>query len=642
MKLSKADKYILYAILLIAALLRLWNLSNIPFTYDEFSALFRTRFDNFHDLIAYGARIDGHPVGIQVFLYYWTKIFGFSEAWVKLPFIVAGIASVYLIFRIAWDWFGRSTAFLAAAAMAFMQFPIIYSQIARPYGSGLFFVLLMTFYWSKLVFQPETRYWRNFIGFVLGAALCAYNHHFSLLMAAIVGISGLFFVRGKFLLRYLLAGLSIILLYLPHVEIFFHQLSMGGVEQWLNKPTPAFFKDYMRYLFHFSWPLYVGSLLILHVGYIRGAVFRKHKWNKYFTLVLIWAALPAIIGYVYSIKVAAVLQFSVLIFSFPFLLLFLFAFFRLENRKLTNILVIVFSLGLILTLIFQRQHYKMFYNSPFEQGFVQVKEFAEDHSDDSTLVIYTMREEIAEYYRDKYDLFQPQKYINYDSLNNMRILTEELLKDKYSFVLLISRDPVLYRQISTIYPKLIESYNYDQGSFFAFSKGEALMDENYYFSSEIDFQKEQYETWNVNTSDIQYDTISREKYFQMKPNEEFGLSLILPFDSLLQSKMDYPETTAWVYLPDSVGNANLSMTIEKDTSMIFFRSFPINSETVPIGVWIPVSGALFMPDIAGDFEESTMKVYIWNQGSQIRIKSMSVGIRDGNNDLYWIVKGRQK
>ena len=106
--------------------------------------------------------------------------------------------------------------------------------------------------------------------------------------------------------------------------------------------------------------------------------------------------------------------------------------------------------------------------------------------------------------------------------------------------------------------------------------------------------------------------------------------------------MDYPEATAWVYLPDSLGEANLTMTIERDTSMIMFRAFPINTETVPVKQWVPVSGALFLPDNNADLDNTIMKVYIWNNGSSVRIKSMHVDFREGNKVLYWIVKGRQK
>ncbi|MBO7581141.1 MAG: hypothetical protein J6T38_06465, partial [Bacteroidaceae bacterium] len=45
---KKLDLILLAVILVVAAILRLWKLGQVPFMHDEFSALLRTRFDNFH------------------------------------------------------------------------------------------------------------------------------------------------------------------------------------------------------------------------------------------------------------------------------------------------------------------------------------------------------------------------------------------------------------------------------------------------------------------------------------------------------------------------------------------------------------------------------------------------------------------
>ena len=636
MQVSKNDKLILILILLFAAVLRLWNLSSIPYTYDEFSALFRTNFDSFADLIAYGARIDGHPVGIQVFLYYWTMLFGFSEAWIKLPFILMGIASVYLIWRIAYDYFGRDTAFFSAAALAFMQYTIMYSQIARPYGSGLFFTLLMVFFWSKFIFSPEKKYWRNFIGYIFAAALCAYNHHFSLLMAGIIGFSGLFFLKGKYLLRYLGSALLIFLLYLPHLEIFFYQLSMGGVEQWLSKPSPEFFINYLKYIFHFAWPLYLLTVLILIIAYVTAFRNRKISWKPYHTLTLIWTILPAAIAYIYSVKVAAVLQFSVLIFSFPFFLLFIFSFVNIPKKKISNILLLFFSITLILTLIFSRKHYDKFYNTAFEQSILETSEFCETHNVDSTLVIYTFREEIADYYKDKYEIDPALVFVNADSLNSIYDLNNEMQKEKYQYLLLLSRDPLLFVQANALFPAMLEYHYYDQGSFYAFSRN-GKTENLYYYESVLDFSKQEYGNWIFDHEKIHLDSIKEDYYYQMDSSMEYGLSLVLPFDFILDTKADYLDASAWVYcLNDSV-SADLVITIERDTTVVYFRSFPININTLPSKQWIPICGALFMPDIAENIENTIMKVFIWNKGSSMRVKNMRVGFRKGNPDIYWIV-----
>ena len=175
-----------------------------------------------------------------MFLYYWTKLFG-SEAWVvKLPFTVLGILSVWLTYIIGRKWFNESVGLISSAYVASIQFTVMYSQMARPYISGLFLSLLMIYFWSNLIMNPDRNFVRNFTMYIISSALCAYNHHFSLLFAAIVGISGIFLIQRRFLMKYMLAGVLIFVLYIPHLRIFFYQLNVGGIEEWLGKPGNDF------------------------------------------------------------------------------------------------------------------------------------------------------------------------------------------------------------------------------------------------------------------------------------------------------------------------------------------------------------------------------------------------------------------
>jgi hypothetical protein len=87
--------FFLLLIILSAAILRFWAFPDIPFMHDELSALSRLQLQSFSDLIRYGVVLnDTHPAGVQVFLYYWVKLGGESEWWVKLPFLLSGVASV--------------------------------------------------------------------------------------------------------------------------------------------------------------------------------------------------------------------------------------------------------------------------------------------------------------------------------------------------------------------------------------------------------------------------------------------------------------------------------------------------------------------------------------------------------------------
>ena len=282
---SRFDKLLILGILGIATILRFYQFTNIPFTHDEFSVWSRLIYDNLNDILEKGVKLtDTHPAGIQVFLHYWAMLFGKAEWVIKLPFAIMGVWSVWMIFIVAKKWFGKTTGFLSAAAMATLQYPIYYSQIARPYISGMFFGLVLVYFWSNIIKSPRRKPMANGIGFVLAGTLCAYNHHFSFLFAILVGLSGFFFLRKNMIWKYVAYGLAVALLYLPHLNITLFQLGKGGVGAWLSKPDGYFIVDYVRYIFHFSNLLLFFTALVIVYGLFHRAKNLNMPKRCYFSL----------------------------------------------------------------------------------------------------------------------------------------------------------------------------------------------------------------------------------------------------------------------------------------------------------------------------------------------------------------------
>lgn len=363
--------YLMSLIMVVACVIRFWNYASLPFTHDELSMLARLRFSTFFELIEKGVKPDGHPAGIQVFIWFWIKLFGQSEVSVKLPFMVMGVASVYLGFLNGRKWFSDSAGLMTAAYIAGLQYSItLGSQIARPYASGLFFSLLMVLFWSRILFpEPNKKPKKvDFYVFILAGVLNCYNHHFSLLFTGIVILSGFFFYRTLNLKLYLASILTIAVLYLPHLSIFFHQLSTGGIG-WLAKPDITFFLYYFTYLFHFSNILILWTLGVFLIG-----VFLNYKGKNIASdflfpkriLLLSWFLMPLLIGYAYSVFRSPVLQASMLLFSFPYLLMFLFSFYEWKIKTLASFVILTLFLCLY-TLIEKRQHFQTMYRQPFKQ-----------------------------------------------------------------------------------------------------------------------------------------------------------------------------------------------------------------------------------------------------------------------------------
>ena len=225
--------------MLVAAVLRLWKLGQVPFMHDEFSALLRTRFDNFHDFIQLGIMPDSHPIGVEAFLWLWVRIFGWSEFWVKLPFALMGIGSVYLVYLIGRQWFNRKVGLFSAAFFAVSQFTVFYSQLARPYSAGLFFVLLMAWFWYKVVFGTKKPALGVYIGFALSAWACSLMQYFSIAQAGLIFLTGLLFLPKERRKAYWLSGVGAVLLFAPTLPIFINSsLSVAASADGWRHPSP--------------------------------------------------------------------------------------------------------------------------------------------------------------------------------------------------------------------------------------------------------------------------------------------------------------------------------------------------------------------------------------------------------------------
>lgn len=350
-----------FVIVAVGLVLRLWHL-DFSYSNDELSALSRTVFTTFSDLIKEGVLVDFHPAGIQIFLYYWVKLFGMNEWVVRLPFVIAGTLAIWLAILTFSRWFGRQAGLLAGALLTFTELPLLFSQIARPYGSGLLFSILTVYFWT-LFLQKDKPSYKYALGFALSANACLYNHHFSALFAFMVGVAGFFMLRRTHLKVYLAAGLITTILYLPHLPITYAQMSIGGLSQWLGKPPWDWPLEHFSLLLNHSW---VVPILLLLIGAAQWKFYKPYKGAQKFRIIaIVFFAVPLLIGFFYSLFVNPVLQHSIMLFSAPFLFGLLFSWSYGIPQKVFNILLSVLLIaGIFQTIVvnhyYSKQHFGEF------------------------------------------------------------------------------------------------------------------------------------------------------------------------------------------------------------------------------------------------------------------------------------------
>ena len=450
----KKHAIILLCIIALGIFLRLFGIWDFSFMDDELSAIGRLHFHTFSELIEQGVKPDGHPAGVQVFLWLWVKIFGISEISLRLPFILMGILCIPLMYVLTKKWFNATAALFTSGFIAVAQYTISYNLIARPYIAGLFFILLLLIVWTKMAFEQDYR-WRNIILFGIFAAGCAYIHQFSMLTAFLIAIAGLFFLKKKTYLKYLLACLLAVALYAPHIPILLHQIGLGGIggaEGWLDPPKPRWTLYYFQYLFHFSWI----TILVTAIGFIISSKINKTQWNsnkiKLVTALLLFIT-PFAIGYAYSLYVNPVLQYSVLIFSFPFLLLAAASFID----STLNIKKIV-ALGLILatmtySLVASRHHYQFLAFQWYEKSVVLTMDWKEKYGQENVDCILNMYPNFLAYYQNKYEVCLNNKFgISHDDFLFMQ--TVEHLQGNYLVV--VGLTDVQLEIVKHFYPVLME------------------------------------------------------------------------------------------------------------------------------------------------------------------------------------------
>lgn len=638
------DHYLLFLIVLAGAVLRFYNYADAPYSFDEFSALFRTRFDNFRDLIYLGVKTtDTHPAGVQIFMFIWVKLFGESEMVVKLPFVLFGVLSVALAYMLATKWFNSTVGLIVALFVSVLQYPITYSLFARPYISGLFLSLLMVWYWTHLVFYTEKKSKLNFIGFVLAGALCAYNHHFSLFFLGLVGLSGLFFLNKANIKSYLLACVLIFVLYTPHLSIFFVQLSRGGVEDWLQKPRPGFILEYGSYMLHYSIYMYALAAILFLVGFI---YIRKtfSLSNKFRILSFVWFAVTYLTAYFYSVYVNSVLQFSVLIFTFPFLIIALFSYYGKASAWLKTLIVLVFLTTAIYTLIFNRQHYDIFYHSVYKEIIRECDSIQKTIGPEKITTIVEIPPKIKEYYLDKFQL-NSKDFIDLDTNSGFIQFRETIrnLDTEYLILAYTVSTEMEYKLIAEEeFPYLIKKYDWYKGNLYVYSQtkptGESFQSPDSILFSSVD----KFDTYETGWSDVVLhyqlvDGINYEgdKILRLNRDFEYTPEFSMKLADIINHKTNEIIISVDAYMPVGVVSPILICEFRSQGEVITWKSTEFDRFIDQPQQRLKVHLAVRLADLYLNYPDVELSTYIWNEDfEEVLVDEFSIEVREGNRIVY--------
>lgn len=565
------EHWLIALILVIGVLFRFIPLNQYQFSHDELSGLSRTIYPSFLQEINYGVKLDAHPAFIQLFLWFWVKLFGYSEIAIKLPFLLCGVLSIWVIYRFAKMYLSEAAALLSATVVSCSFIFLVYSSYARMYIPGVLFSLLLLQSVFKLCFAKEVKT-KDYVLYVAWALLCAYNHHISSLFAATVTGLALCYIQRDRLTKFLGFSAIALILYLPHLPITLYQLSVGGIGfssgGWLAPPR-------WNELYHFTKTLLgcgiSGKLIMLMfavllvVSILRLQVITKKQ------VFLLWIFLINYsIIHVYSLIRNPILQFSVLLFCGITLILFLSSFVRFLSRKQVAIL----CLGLMSLMSFQTIRKKHFFSKvniqEFEtqaQTIFKMQRIARKHNVAAVLgsepfFVYAYGKK----YRQKFDYLSTHDSIFIDKQK----FTHYLKNLKQNYIVLCSVGAGVIQHVKQFFPHIVSNTDdyfsnvtvlskYDYGYYdvsVLYATGLLNSDINIYIDStkNINFRKDAFQ-FNVTSKDKAY---------------PFGLSI--PFKRSLVAEHQYLiAELSFVSNPDSISKEDeLCVSINDSASKSVF------------------------------------------------------------------------
>lgn len=225
-------------VLLVALGLRLINLGGRTLWYDEaFAVLFA---EQGLDAMRAGTleQVDGSAADVHPLLYYatlhgWMHVCGQSAAAVRLYSALVGVLSVAVIYGLARDWFGESTARAAALIAAVAPFHVQYSQEARMYALlGLALLLTTWAYWRA--WQGRRSAWWVVFGVLAGISM--YVQQLAALYLLALGLLPVLYRDGHRLARTAGGAGVALTVYLPWMVNLPEQ--MGKLRQyWVDRPN---------------------------------------------------------------------------------------------------------------------------------------------------------------------------------------------------------------------------------------------------------------------------------------------------------------------------------------------------------------------------------------------------------------------
>ncbi len=446
---NTTNYFLITSALLAAAIYRFYGLNRFSLWADELWGVLACSRGSWvammQDLIAN----DNHPPGYQTILYFVMQWFGDTETIIRLPSVVAGIATVYAVYHMGRKLLSMEAGILAALIVSFSYQSIFYSQEARAYALLTLFCTLNTYYFLK-IFVVQKIDNQTVLLFTVTGVLCAFLHYAGLLfiVCELLMAAGIIVLSEDKKSRLIAAGYAyglLILLYIKWIPVMIAQLHH---DEFYWEETPNIFSMYrtIKYLLGPDEARFIfESTAIALALWVFGKELYKYKKgisqeHQIIGCIFLIIFLPLVAVFAESLMFSSIYTNRYFIFFIPLTSL-LGAYGvskmlgRLETKKLRQTGLIIVILFICFTsLIFNRSLYVDSFGKQDFRG--AVKAVTDDPDFMATKGIIIASHEFFNYYLKKSDIGRgAQGYLLFESqLSGIREKIKRLMVKEFYYL----------------------------------------------------------------------------------------------------------------------------------------------------------------------------------------------------------------
>lgn len=603
-------KSLLIGLLLIGALLRCYEFSDWSLHNDELSTLFRAKHNTISEVFEKGIKTDVHPALNEVFFHFWMKVAGDSPFASRLPYVIFSIIGLLLLYRFVSTISDRPKALMALALVIPSQLFVIYAQLARPYSIGFFLLMAFAYAWSKMI-DNKRRKWILLSGLLI--ALCAMTHYFLALAILLFYLIGTAFIdwNRKNLLAYISSGLFGILCFLPHLPLTIHQIQRKGLG-WLPKPEDDFLINFFQYAGNES----IVYLALIAVFPLLAFSLGNFNWPKpKFWLFPLIFLISYFVGFYYSLHYSPVLQFSALIFSYPFFLIFLAQFIAIRKSK--NLYYLQVGLMLIvgiISLIFNADAYGTKKFADFKgvsQSLIEWK----NANPDLVVISNSNSPEYLNYYYEYHGQNLEEDLQSFSEADALSEASRLISSQRSAQIALgfanLPIPPEVYELARANYPRVIERNRYFNSEALLLGKNEdnqGPMNRAASFESNPEDEKSE-AVWSVAPQLIQ-DSIYHQAppAFKISSKDLYSLTFQSTIEQVFDAEEDWLCLSAFMK-SDQSANIKWVVSVERNGESIDWRSMESKNWYLT-EQWYPIYFVYALSKEAKP--QDIIKIYFWN------------------------------